>query len=264
MSQKKPEFKDYIKYLEETKVAILPKNYETYFNTVTTKMGSDFENSELWIKMLENLREYNDEYYITTNYQLFREYTPAIVIKPYQSFLLKTYRKNILENKNWPEEPSGGWYRPENWLSRINDTIRTLFEVKYLDGVEFLISKIETFCKERKDRFEYHLEARDEGYYAGHVYITQQFEIPKITWDTEIITTKVEIQITTQLQEVIRLLLHNYYEENRKSSDKNENWQWNFKSNEFSANYLGHILHYLEGMIVEVRDESRHVKEKPQ
>src|SRR5271157_2509592 len=263
MSTNKPEFKDYLGWLETTSTIALPKNYETYFNTITAIMKADLENSELWIKILENLREYNDEYYIKTNYQLFREYTPSIVIKPYQSFLLKTYRKNILENKRWPDEPFGGWYFPENWLSRINDTIRTLFEVKYLDGVEFLISKIETLCKERNDRFEYHLEARDEGYYAGHVYITQQFEIPKITWDTEIITPKVEIQITTQLQEVIQQLLHNYYEENRKSTDKSENWQWKFRSNEFSANYLGHILHYLEGMIVEVRDESRHEKEKP-
>jgi hypothetical protein len=264
MSIQKPLFEAYPKWLEETKANALPKNYETYFNTVTTKMKGDFENSKLWVKLLENLKEYNDEYFKNTNYQLIRNYQPTIYIKPYQSFLLKTYRKNILENKKWPEEPPDGWYLTGNWLSRINDTIRTLIEVKYLDGVEFLITKIETLCKEQAVRFEYHLEARDEGYYAGHVYVTQQFEIPKITWDTEIVTTKVEIQITTQLQEVIRQLLHNYYEENRKTPGKNEDWQWKFRSNEFSANYLGHILHYIEGMIVDVRDEFQREKEKPQ
>ncbi len=107
-------------------------------------------------------------------------------------------------------------------------------------------------------------EAREEGYYAGHVYVMHQFEIPKYPFDTEIFATKVEIQITTQLQEIIRQLLHQYYEENRKATDKNENWQWQYKSNEFSANYLGHILHYLEGMIVEVRDELRREKENLQ
>jgi hypothetical protein len=261
MSIEKPPFEKYIKWLEETKATILPRNYETYFNTVTTKMKTDFVNSSFWVTIIKNLREYNDDYFRNTNYQLIRNNEPIILTKSYQSFLLKTYRKNILENKNWPVEPQDGWYLPENWLSRINDTTRTLIEVKYLDGVQFLITKIDELCKEQKVDFEYHLEARDEGYYAGHVYVTQRFEIPKITWDTEIITPKVEIQITTQLQELIRQLLHSYYEENRKTINKNENWQWQFKSNEFSANYLGHILHYLEGMIVEVRDELRHEKE---
>ena len=34
-------------------------------------------------------------------------------------------------------------------------------------------------------------------------------------------------------------------------------WQWDYKSDEFSANYLGHILHYVEGMIVEIREKQK-------
>lgn len=30
-------------------------------------------------------------------------------------------------------------------------------------------------------------------------------------------------------------------------------WQWDYESDEFIPNYLGHILHYIEGMIMEVR-----------
>jgi hypothetical protein len=30
-----------------------------------------------------------------------------------------------------------------------------------------------------------------------------------------------------------------------------------YKSDEFAINYLGHILHYLEGTIVEIRDKGR-------
>jgi hypothetical protein len=57
------------------------------------------------------------------------------------------------------------------------------------------------------------------------------------------------------LQEVLRKLLHKYYEEKRKREKREDiSWQWDYKSEEFAVNYLGHILHYIEGLILEVRD----------
>jgi len=53
-------------------------------------------------------------------------------------------------------------------------------------------------------------------------------------------------------------LLHKYYEERRKKLKKEDIiWQWDWRSDEFSANYLGHILHYIEGMIMEIREKQR-------
>jgi len=86
----------------------------------------------------------------------------------------------------------------------------------------------------------------------------QEFEIPKFPYDTERVVVSLEIQITTQLQEVIRRLLHKYYESRRMDMEEEESkWQWNYRSDEFVANYLGHILHYVEGMIVEVRERQK-------
>jgi hypothetical protein len=52
--------------------------------------------------------------------------------------------------------------------------------------------------------------------------------------------------------------LHKYYEERRKRiKEENIKWQWNYKSDEFTVNYLGHILHYVEGMIMEVRETQK-------
>jgi hypothetical protein len=264
MNREKPTVEEYPNWLQEVFFEPLSKSYENFYQTVTLRMKSEFENSLFWQTLLENLREYNDEYYQKTSYQLIRSFDPpTILIKPFESFLLKTYRKNILENKNWPEPPSNGWYLPDNWFLRVSDTLRTLIEVKYLDGVEFLINKIKILGQELPTRIEAHLEARDEGYYAAHLYVSHIFEIPNFKWDTQHIDTKVEIQITTQLQEVIRQLLHSYYEEARKTSKKSDQWQWDFRSNEFAANYLGHILHYLEGIIVEVRDEQSQIKKEP-
>ena len=96
-------------------------------------------------------------------------------------------------------------------------------------------------------------ECQMQGFAIQHdqsyVYKTA-FEVPADDWDTKKINVKIEIQIRTQVQDVIRRLLHNYYEKRRQHIDKQDvNWQWNYRSDDFSANYLGHILHYLEGLI---------------
>ena len=121
-----------------------------------------------------------------------------------------------------------------------------------------MIDKIKFICEQQSLPCQIFFEAREEGYYAAHLYTKQKFEIPKVTWDTEKVEISIEIQITTQLQEVIRKLLHKYYEERRKKVKKEDvKWQWNYKSDEFIANYLGHILHYIEGMIMEIRGKQK-------
>jgi predicted NAD-dependent protein-ADP-ribosyltransferase YbiA (DUF1768 family) len=99
------------------------------------------------------------------------------------------------------------------------------------------------------------LEARPEGYYAAHFYARNEFEISKLDWDTERVSVSVEIQVTTQLQEVIKNLLHTYYEKRRLAAqDAPADWQWDYRTDECCTNDLGHILHYVEGMIVEIRE----------
>ena len=66
-----------------------------------------------------------------------------------------------------------------------------------------------------------------------------------------------ELQITTQLQNSIRALVHKHYESRRDQSTPSQDWKWDHTSNEFATNYLGHILHYLEGMIVDIRERQR-------
>ncbi len=229
------------------------KSYEQYYLSITSKIKNDFQETDIWKKFTSNMQNYNDQYLLSMRYELFSQVSiPELLIKPYASFIEKTYRKNVLDNSNWPESPKDGWLLPDNWLSGINDIIRTLITVKYVDGVEYLIQILGNLSQVYGLGFEKNLEARPEGYYAAHTNITYNFEIPKLNWDTEIIPIKIEIQITTQLQEIIRTLLHKYYEQRRMSSD-NKQWQWDFESDEFSVNYLGHILHYLEGTIVEIR-----------
>lgn len=229
----------------------------TYYEAVVSKAATDFRTAKFWQTLKSELEEINQQYFMRTNYYLFVEaIMPEPCTKPFDSFLLKTFRQNVLGNDKWPEPPDGGWLLPENWFSRVNDTVRTYFVVKYLDDVNFLAAQLADRSTAAGYDYRVDYEAKEEGYYAAHFYITFPCEVPSEDWDTKEQTISIEIQITTQLQEVIRRLLHKYYEQRRVERPKPDvKWQWDYRSDEFAANYLGHILHYVEGMIMDVRDK---------
>lgn len=260
MDAKKPQNTDeYCAWLTTERNSGSQQQIHSYYESVAQKIKSEMESSAFWRDLTANLREYNDQYLIKTGFPLLMgEGNVKLLVKPFDSFFSKTLKKNVTRNKNWPDPPGGGWILPENWFSRINDIVRTLFVVKYLDGVLFMVEKLKAYCGNCKVQCLDYLEAREEGYYAAHVYARQTVEIPKITWDTETVQVSLELQITTQLQETIRRLLHNYYERRRRQPIVGDvKWQWDFKNDEFAANYLGHILHYVEGMIMDIREKQK-------
>lgn len=261
MSNGKPkDISSYKKWLKDKLGIDISNREKNSYEAVAESIKTDFEKSDFWTTLTGNFQEYNDEYLLQTGFPLMRVMTkPELVIKPFDSLVLKTYRKNILDNKIWPKEPDRGWVLPANWYTEINDIVRTLIEVKYFDGVEFMIGKVKSYSQFSNTTCNAFLEAREEGYYAAHIYIKQNFEIPTSNWDTDRVDVSIELQITTQLQEVMRKLLHDYYEDRRQKpkTGADTKWQWDYKSNEFSANYLGHILHYVEGMIVEIRNKQK-------
>lgn len=210
-----PEYQQWL--LSKFKDASSNERNKSYYESVFLKAKQDFEKSNFWTALTNNFKEYSDYYRVSTGYTLFANYLesglkPEILIKPYDSFILKTFRYNVINNNSWPNEPEEGWMLPSKGFSKINDLLRTLIVVKYLDGVDFIVEKI----KEIDNNCKVEYKAKDDGYYAAHVYITRTFEIPDFNWSTRKEDILVEIQITTQLQEVIRKLLHQHYEENRK------------------------------------------------
>lgn len=260
MNNKRPqnilEYKTWLK--DHHNISVTEKS-ENHYISVTNKIKSDLSKSPFWNFLGDNLGEYGVQYLMDTGYPLLSQtIKPEIHTKPFDSFFLKTFRKNVLENKHWPEPPEIGWILPGNWFMKINDIIRTLIIVKYLDGVSFLVEKIKSVCGEYNQICSEQWEAKEEGYYAVHLYTKQDFEIPKLTWDTERINISFEIQISTELQANIRSMLHKYYEKRRKVKlEEDIKWQWNYNSDEFLANYLGHILHSVEGMIMEIREKQK-------
>lgn len=235
------------------------KDYEFYFNTVVNQLKNDFENSEFWKKILIELPEMNDKYFMEKQVNLLTPSdTPQIFSKSLDSLVIKAFRKNILNNNNFPDEPNNGWITPENWFESINDIIRTTIVVKYLDGVQFILNELEEISKAYEFDFTSSFEAREEGYYAAHSGVVFPCYRADKNFSPIEMKLNIEIQITTQIQETIKVLLHKHYEENRKITvPKDYKWQWDYQSPEFSSNYLGHIIHYVEGMIVEIRDKEK-------
>lgn len=252
----------YINWLDDKDIEITGRT-ETQYISIRDAIKMQFEASPFWVELKNKLGEFQFDYKSKNkNYNLLMHLEPPKVKeKSYESFFLKTFRKNILENEDPFNEPNDGWIFPDNWYSKIKDVVRTCFTVKYLDGAEYLANKIQSVCNEQNIEYVTSFEAKEEGYYAVHMSVLQEFDITDQTGVQRKIKVWIEIQITTQLQEVIRQLLHNHYEENReKSVQEDVKWQWNYKSSEFAANYLGHILHYVEGMIVEIRDKNEVIK----
>lgn len=257
LHQKPLNIKEYKNWVKDKFSIELSNKDINYYHSVTNKIISEFKSNPFWKEFNNLFNNYNQTYFVKNNYKLYSSSDlPELKIKPYDSFILKTFRKNIINNGNFPQEPEGGWYLPENWYSRISDIVRTIISVKYLDGVDYLIERLSEICKQNDLKCNTDYEAKEEGYYAAHFYVEVISEIPKENWDTIKIPTTIEIQITTQIQEIIKNLLHKYYESNRKKilSDSKK-WQWDYKSDEFATNYLGHILHYVEGMIMEIREK---------
>ena len=265
MSSKFPQTKpqsieNFKKWLKSVSLEGFPDNIENYYNLVIDDLHKQFCQSSFFQELINNWNDYNTDYKLKTKgYNLFENKPPEIDKKSYASVLDKIYRKDVVSNSNWPELPQdfSEWITPYNCFEKLNDCLRTQIIVKYLDGADFVLNKLIELAKKHNLKYNYDYEAKEKGYYAIHYYVIEQFDVPTLSFESRKIFMKIEIQITTQIQSTIYKLTHEYYEARRTKLENTEQlkWQWDYKNDDFKINYLGHILHYLEGMIIEIRDK---------
>jgi ppGpp synthetase/RelA/SpoT-type nucleotidyltranferase len=223
------------------------------YEALASKLYTTFAESPLWSDLSKSLQETHDRYRIKTGYDLFYSIdVPEIKRKPWESFLEKTYRLNFVKHSG-----DKSYRCPNDCYEIIDDVVRTCFVVKYLDGVDFLVSELKRISDARGIKNRVEIKANDSGYYAYHFYVLNAVDIPAIKGGMQTISAWVEIQVTTQLQEVLRTFLHTIYEKSRISVTPTViPWQWRYKDDEFFTNCLGHMLHSIEGLIMEVRRRS--------
>ncbi|CAI9008468.1 hypothetical protein [Pseudomonas chlororaphis] len=235
--------------LKEQKIESL---YDTNMNNIFNGVSQH----QFFVGFSRKSKEWQKKYRENTNTELFTDSDePKLIVKPFASTVEKTYRQNILWNKNFPEQPKTGWYDHQNIYSKLNDLVRGSLVCRFIDGPSFVADSINEYAKEHGLQTRQYTQERDDGYYAFHIYIKFPVTVIDLQWNKTEINTEVEIQITTQLQEVLRSLTHKFYESQRliSSPDKGK-WKWDFTSSRFKVGYLSHTLHLLESVILESRD----------
>ncbi len=66
-----------------------------------------------------------------------------------------------------------------------------------------------------------------------------------------------EIQVTTQLQEILGDLTHPYFQISRiDPNSPDRKWKWETDSNRFRSAYMCHTLHLLEAIMIDLRDKN--------
>ncbi len=209
---------------------------------------------ELGVILADAARDYNAE---RPAARLFAQSKLELATKSFESAVEKSYRMNVLRNKNFPDPPTGGWIVPGSWYSQINDMVRGTLVCSYMDSLAWLAERLRVEADKRGLRLEFNSEVRDEGYYAFHLYV----KIPSIELETRegdgpvksAFTVPVEIQLTTQLQNSLRDVTHFFYEQ-RRLAGLRPDWKWRHGDPQFRASYMSHTLHLVDALIVELRD----------
>lgn len=259
---------DYITWWNENFDTHIDLDAIRLYDDVSKLVKYEFENSDGYIKFIHQLYNYESEYRRSSGgYDLLMKKPEEIELctKEWENFISKVWRSNVVHNTNWKVEnwnhgdcrPNKDWITPDNWFEEIHDIVRARIVVKYFDGVKILLDKMHTHFKDCGCECEPDWEAKEEGYYAAHLNVIRDYELP-VGLKIQRKRICVEIQVTTQMKDVITALTHKYYERKRESLELPDvKWQWDYKCDEFSPNYIGHILHYIEGAVMQIRNRGQ-------
>lgn len=255
----KPKFEDYKAWLiESLSIDLDDPRYKLFYELNATRVLTTAQQHRFFLDAERFLSDVSAEYDAAGPYGLLMGRNEIqLVTKPFDSVINKSYRKNIAFNNRFPKEPLDGWCTPSQWFTAFDDIVRGTIVTKYIDAPEFLSSKLTEFADTLSLVSSVSSRESDSGYYAYHFYLSIPVEIAQVDMQPSQIDMKVELQITTQLQEILRKLTHGFYEELRLDPKQDRRaWKWDFQSPRFQASYLGHTLHLLEGVIVQLKNRN--------
>ena len=237
---------------------------KNHFEGCVRRAAEQLQKHPFWIELKQEVENWDASYRLLTPnvealYSGSFEQQADLNCKKWESAFNKAYRKNVLKNKNWPNPPDEGFVTAESWFEKLGDILRTTLTSRYIDGVQFIAERLVELAHKHGLNVNNQLQATPEGYYAGHVDIEFDFVIEDLMRNDVTAKVSVEFQVTTQLKQVVKELLHVFYESDRLKTDvdkSSEVWQWDYRKPLFDANYLGHVVHYLEAQILKVREKN--------
>ena len=203
-----------------------------------------------WAEIDKKLDQWRSEYRQATKGAdlLARTGMPPFVGKSATSIKSKVFRK-CRANLKKSEQIFSTAGAP---VPALSDLVRTRIVCRYIDGVEFLATKMEMLAGEMGRNPKRDREGRLEGYFAQHLTVDADvfFRIDKDAIPAKI---RCEIQLATELATKMWDASHPFYEFARERDVPAESWQWNPTDPQFIANQLGHMIHLADGLIVQLR-----------
>jgi ppGpp synthetase/RelA/SpoT-type nucleotidyltranferase len=208
---------------------------ETSRNRYETNLNLAYlfvENHSFFQALTVQLEELSNEYEKTTNSELLMSlHNFKLVKKTYESAVDKSFRINVLWNDKFPEEPKKGWVTPKNLHCYFNDGVRGYLVCRFIDGPRFIAERLRSYAKSLDLKGDFYSQEREEGYYAYHFYLTLNVPFIDESFRRTESDIQVEIQLTTQLQEVLKSLTHQFYQVNRLEPNRTSKWKWDYKTN---------------------------------
>lgn len=184
-------------------------------------------------------------------------------VKSYPSIVSKLYRMNVLNNRRFDQPPKGGWIKPRNMFGKINDLVRSTIVCRHIDEPAKISLEIVKQATALGLKASSRVQTKDEGYYAHHVYLSVPVNLVDQNWQQFAESILLEIQVTTEMQHMLYELTHRFYDEERNIAQADpHSWKWDYRSARFSASYLSHTLHLVEGMILQLYEDMEEEKKK--
>jgi len=228
----------------------VPGYWDNLYNNCNT-WAITLEGDPFWLEFKKEIDSWKAEYYNVHKCALLvKPGIPAFCPKPTKSIINKLERK-IIQKKCEISEiiPSEGAPIP-----KLNDLVRTRITCKYIDGVDYLSNKLLNLAEIHDRAPSLDKLGKLDGYFAQHLsFKADVLYREKSSCQTSSIIC--EIQIATELATIIWESKHEIYELMRQNEIKDQEWQWDPYNPQFTSNQLGHLVHLVDGLLINLRDK---------
>jgi hypothetical protein len=219
--------------------------------------AADISVGFFWAEVNRRLPDWHAEYKTLTGSDLISGLELGGFVHKSTKSILNKLSRYELKNELIKYIPTEGPPIPQ-----IGDLVRTRIKCQYIDGVEFLSSKIEILGIELTVSPSRERQGKIEGYFAQHINILHDVTYREAGFG-RLAKISCEIQIASSLASQMWETSHPLCERVRSETQSSpENWQWTPNDPRFIANQLGHMLHLADGLLVQLRDLKKQELEK--
>lgn len=223
-----------------------------YWNSIASncqQWASEVSTSPYWAEATTLLSQWRTEFRATCNSDLLNATAlPSFVGKSEESIRDKILRRCKLDRKFISQAVTAAPPVPT-----IKDLVRTRLVCTYIDGVEFLTTKLMELADKHGILVERSREGRLEGYFAQHLNISQSV-IFRMGGIDRLARVTCEIQVASEMATRMWDVGHLLYERVRGTASVPANWQWSPTDPRFIPHQLGHMIHLADGLLVQIRD----------